>query len=200
MPQFQRHSLPPLALPLLLAALSLLVAMLGNEIQNALRYDRLAIISGQWWRVFSAHVTHLGWSHLVMNLAGLALVWFLVGASLSTWRWIGVFLVCCLGVSAGLWAFNPELRWYVGLSGVLHGLLCAGCLISIRRGHSHNWPILILLWLKLIWEQVAGPLPGSATTAGGPVIVDAHFYGAISGLLISMVFTVRTQSSAGVDK
>jgi rhomboid family GlyGly-CTERM serine protease len=200
MPLILRQPLPTLALPLLLAALSVLVAMLGNETQHALRYDRLAIISGQWWRVFSAHVTHLGWSHLAMNLAGLALIWFLVGPSLSTWRWIGVFLLCCLGVSAGLWTFNPELHWYVGLSGVLHGLLCAGCLISMRQGQSHNWPILLLLWLKLIWEQVAGPLPGSSTTAGGPVIVDAHFYGAISGLLVSMVFTVRTQPPAGTDK
>jgi rhomboid family GlyGly-CTERM serine protease len=200
MHQFLHPRLTHWTFPLVLAGLAVLVALLGSDVQAVLRYDRLAILSGQWWRVFSAHLTHLGWSHLVMNLAGLALIWFLVGESLSTKRWIGVFLLCCLGVSLGLLAFNPELRLYVGLSGVLHGLLCAGCLILIRQGHHQNWPILLLLWLKLIWEQAAGPLPGSETTAGGPVIVDAHLYGAISGALVSMLLSERARLPEGAHK
>lgn len=188
------------ALPLGIALLALLVAAGGNEAKDALRYDRLAIVSGQGWRVFSAHFAHLGWAHLWMNLAGLALVWILVGNTLSWQRWLAVFLCSCLGVSLGLLAFNPELRWYVGLSGVLHGLLCAGSIMGIRQGDGRSWPLLILVWGKLIWEQLAGPLPGSAATAGGAVIVDAHFYGALAGTLICSFFSDRVRPGEGAHR
>jgi hypothetical protein len=71
----------------------------------------------------------------------------------------------------------------VGLSGVLHGLLVAGLLHGLmtpRRRESAV--VLALVFAKLAYEQLAGPLPGSAATAGGAVIVDAHLYGAIAGL------------------
>jgi len=42
---------------------------------------------------------------------------------------------------------------------------------------------LLLLGLKLAWEQLAGPLPGSEALSGGPVVVDAHLYGTSAGLL-----------------
>lgn len=200
MPLSLRNLLHHYSVPLWLGLLALLVALWGNDAKDALRYDRLAIVSGQWWRVFSAHLAHLGWPHLWMNLAGLGLVWILVGNSLSWGRWILVILLSCLGVGIGLLAFNPELRWYVGLSGVLHGLLCAGSLMAIRQGDRHSWLILVLVWGKLIWEQVAGPLPGSESSAGGAVIVDAHFYGAIAGTLASIFLRDETRPAKGAHK
>ncbi len=39
--------------------------------------------------------------------------------------------------------------------------------------------------VKLVWEGVMGPMPGSESTAGGPVVVQAHLYGSVGGLMIS---------------
>ena len=48
---------------------------------------------------------------------------------------------------------------------------------------------------KLAWEQFAGPLPGSESGSGGPVIVDAHLYGAVGGLLAAVLIRVRTSAA-----
>ena len=42
--------------------------------------------------------------------------------------------------------------------------------------------ILALIFGKIAYEQFAGPVPGSEFASGGPVVVDAHLYGAIGGL------------------
>ena len=55
--------------------------------------------------------------------------------------------------------------------------------------NSFSFPGRGGLWLfaglvaKLAWEQTLGPLPMTARTAGGPVIVNAHLYGSLGGVL-----------------
>ena len=79
--------------------------------------------------------------------------------------------------------FNPELEWYVGLSGVLHGLLVAGIMANLAVGHRLEIVLLLAVCGKIAWEQLYGPLPGSTEFAGGAVVVDAHFYGLLGGLV-----------------
>ena len=55
---------------LLLAALLLLLALLPEPMQQWLRYDRSALQTGQYWRLFSGHLLHSNGWHLLMNLAG----------------------------------------------------------------------------------------------------------------------------------
>jgi len=178
-----RHWLHPFQIPLILSVLIIGLGLFGDTTQEALRYDRGAIQDGQWWRLLSAHLVHLGPSHLLMNLAGLWLVWLLVGPALSTRSWLILLFADALITGLALLIFNPQLGWYVGLSGVLHGLLVAGAIADIRSGHRGTWLLLGAVVFKLGWEQLAGPLPGSEASAGGTVIVDAHLYGALGGLL-----------------
>lgn len=170
-------------IPLLLSALIVVLALPGDSTQALLRYDRAAILDGQWWRLLSAHLLHLGGSHLLMNLAGLWLIWLLVGSALSPRSWLILLFADALITTLALLILNPQLDWYVGLSGVLHGLLVAGAIADIRAGHRGTWLLLGAVACKLGWEQLAGPLPGSEASAGGAVIVDAHLYGALGGLL-----------------
>jgi hypothetical protein len=46
------------------------------------------------------------------------------------------------------------------------------------------------LTLKLLWEVVYGPVPLTAASVGGAVVVAAHLYGAIAGALTGLAFTV----------
>ena len=145
------------------------------------------MFGGQWWRLLSGHLVHLGWSHLMLNLGGLALAWLLVGRLFSASFWVLLLLICALSTSLGLLFFNPLLDWYVGLSGVLHGLLLAGGVVSALRGEREAWLLCALVAGKLLWEQLLGPLPGSSDAAGGTVIVDAHLYGGVSGLVAGLL-------------
>jgi len=181
------------ALPLALAAPAAAAALGGEAARALLRYQRDAVLAGEWWRLLTAHLAHLGPSHLLLNLAGLALVWLLVGGALGPAAWGAVLLLSALAVSGGLLLLDPGLAWYVGLSGVLHGLLAAGAAARLLRpggpqgssiqggSRAEGALLLALLAAKLAWEQTFGPLPGSAEAAGGPVVVDAHLYGAIGG-------------------
>jgi len=161
--------------------------------EGFLRYDRLAIAGGEVWRLVTGHFVHLGVAHLAVNVAGLALVALLVGRHLSLRAWGLTLLVCCLVTAGGLLVLSPNVRWYVGLSGVLHGLLVAGAAHAARRGpeRTFNAVVLAIVGAKLGWEQFVGALPGTSRLAGGSVIVDAHLFGAAGGLAVAAVLLLR---------
>jgi rhomboid family GlyGly-CTERM serine protease len=167
--------------PLLLLLLSLGIALMGDELAELLRYQRSAILSGEWWRLFSGHLVHLGWSHLWLNLTGLLLVWALVGQAFSRRNWWWLIGTCLLGISCGLLVWLPGLAWYVGLSGLLHGMLLAGSVQLTLRGEREAMLLLLIVLAKVTWELWQGPLPGSREAAGGEVVVQAHAMGALVG-------------------
>lgn len=151
-----------------------------------LPYDRELISQGQWWRVLSGHLMHLTWGHLWMNIAGLAFIVFFFGNLLNIRHWLILMVTSGLFISVVLMLTQAELYRYVGLSGVLHGLFVAGGIADIRIRPKEAWIFLAFITGKLAYEQIVGPLPGSEESAGGPVLVDAHFYGAIAGVLYMM--------------
>lgn len=177
-------------IPLVLALIVTLIAAIGSDLEHWLRFDRVAIFNGQLWRLLTGHLAHLGWSHLTMNVLGLALIWALFGKAYDTRHWLIALCIGSLGTSALLLWLNPELRWYVGLSGVLHTLFILGCLADIQQSRWGGGLLLLAVAAKLLYEQIAGPMPGSESTAGGRVIVDAHLYGGLWGAICYGFFYV----------
>ena len=168
---------------LVIALLCACIAAFGDAARELLRYERVAIAEGEYWRLLSGHFAHLGYSHLALNLAGLLLVWLLVGRLYSTWRWLLVAAFSIAVMDAGFCFVDSEMRWYVGLSGMLHGLLLAGAIAGIRSLPVESIVIAAVVIAKLAYEQIVGPLPGSESVAGAAVVVNAHLYGAIGGAL-----------------
>jgi len=182
-------------LPIGLCLISVICQLFDPATTTALRYERSAIQSGEIWRLFTGNLVHLGWEHLLLNVTGLILIWLLFGRQLSTRQWLIVTVVSCLAVGLGLLIFHPELDWYVGLSGMLHGLFVTGLLINLRNGYKLEWLLLLAILGKLAWEQYHGAMPGSAEIAGGAVIVDAHLYGALSGIVTGLLLKPATASA-----
>lgn len=174
-------------LPLSIALIAALFQLSGDDGLTWLRYHRDAIATGELWRLITAHLIHLNWAHLIGNLLGLAVTWLLIGKNLATPAALLVLLGAAVGCDLGLWLFHPELLWYVGLSGVLHGLLLAGALALARREKLVGFGIAALVVFKLLWEQLSGPLPGSEAMIENPVVVDAHLYGAAGGLTVMLL-------------
>ena len=164
-----------------------LIAVFGEPGRLLLRWERALIVDGELWRLLTGHLVHLGGTHLVLNLAGLLLVWFLVGRDLKPLQWVVICLVSVVAIDLGFWVLNPSLSWYVGLSGVLHGMLAAGVVVAASDARKDLVMLGVLVIAKLFYEQVAGALPGSGTVSGGPVIVDAHLYGAVSGAVAGAI-------------
>lgn len=185
-------------IPAVIIALSILIMLGGSAANEWLRYDRVWIGQGEAWRLISGHVTHLGWSHLVLNSAGLLLVWFLVGGAQSIRDWILVITVSMASIDIGFWLLRPDLLWYVGMSGFLHGILAAGLVPRLRKMQPETAVLAVLLVAKIAWEQIGGPLPGSESTSGGPVVVAAHLYGALGGVLGALLARIRVRPRAAI--
>ena len=188
-----RRGWPAWALPGLAVAIAGVLALTGDSGRLWLRFDRSGIGEGEIWRLLTCHFVHLGWSHLLLNAAGLLLIWYLVAARFRTTHWLLIAGVTIAGIDVGFWLFEPQLQWYVGLSGLLHGLLAAGVVGGARARQMDAWLLGAVLILKLAYEQVVGPIPGSTESTGGTVIVAAHLYGAITAGVAGALLPVRVE-------
>ncbi len=171
----------------MLLVVFVLLELGGNELRAALRYERSLIADGEVWRLITGHFVHLGWSHMLMNAASLAvMLWVFADNTARDGAlrlWWSPTVIIALAVSLLFLLLVPKLHWYVGFSGVLHGLI----VIALWRGKpfwpSINWWLLVVaVSAKLLYEAVFGAMPGSADLAGGPVATAAHLAGAVAGV------------------
>lgn len=153
---------------------------------HALRYQPTNLNIDTWWSFITGHFVHLNISHGILNLIAWCLIWLYARGTVTPLLWLISIIVCTLGTSLGLLWISEAISWYVGLSGMLHGLLFIA-LYQLIRQHTQDitlYLVTIVLIFKLIYENQYGPVPGTAALAGGNVISDAHLYGAISGALV----------------
>jgi len=171
--------------PLALAATWCLLQGAGGP--DAWGYDRAAIGDGQVWRVLTGSLVHIHATHLALNLVGLAGVMAVWGRELGAWRVLAaVFSGSALMVGLGLWLTAPELAWYSGASGALHGLFAAGIVLATAVSTGFRLLAGLGLLLKLVLETQFGS--GTADLIGAPVVHAAHQFGAISGALAALLW------------
>ena len=174
-----------------LMGVCLLAAAFGDGGRAALRYERVGLLDGQWWRVVTGHLVHLGGVHTLLNLAGFALLIWLFQAEIRRWAWLTVGLAAAAAIALGLFLFSPQTQWYVGLSGVLHGWFAFGTARTLHSDLRFGLLLLVALLVKLGWEQFSGPMPFTTGLNIGPVVVDAHLYGALGGGLCYVAWRGR---------
>lgn len=186
-----RAALPPQPAGLAAVVLLLLVPLAIPGAVERLRYERDAVAGGELWRLATAHLVHHDVTHLALNVAGLAVLWWLFVRDARPTHWAAAVVVSASTVAAGLWFLLPKLQWYLGASGVLHGLWAAAGVAARRRWRLEGDVTLALLAAKLAWEQWHGPLSQGVEQL--PVIVDAHLHGALGGLAVALALRPRSQ-------
>ncbi len=184
--RYEYHSSHVLWLILFVVSLILQINWVDNW-----RFNRGLVEQGDVWLLFSGHIVHLNWSHWALNMAGLALVAFFFSSHASFKQWLTVIIVSACMINIGLWWWMPEIRTYVGLSGVLHGLFLYGALREIRFYPTSGYVLTSVLIAKLTWEFFNGALPGSEDMTGGRVLTEAHLLGAIGGILVWVAETLK---------
>lgn len=171
--------------------LLVLIESLGDEGRAWLRYERALVADGEWWRLLTGHITHLGWTHLALNVMGLALMWALFYDDYPLRHWVLILVCSLIAIDTAFFFIERDLRWYVGLSGVLHGVMAAGTLAHLQRHEPDVWILLPFLTTKLIYEQFVGTMPYSLEAANGPVVVDAHLYGTLGAVVAVLMLRWR---------
>jgi len=140
-------------LALLASLAGLLLLQLGGAASVAkLRYDRGALAAGQWWRLATAHLVHLDLRHALLNGGGLALMWALFARDYGGRQWALILAAAAVAIDLGLWFRDTDVLWYVGASGVLHGVMAAGTLAALRRGERDGFILAAFIIVKLAYE------------------------------------------------
>jgi rhomboid family GlyGly-CTERM serine protease len=179
-------------LPGLIAGVTTALHAAAPSLAGALRYDRAAILAGEGWRLVTGHLVHGDAPHLAWNLAGLLLVWFLFARDYSSRAWLVILVASTLVIDLGFLLFEPDLQWYVGFSGILHGCMAAGLVAWLGTAREPLTSIVATMFVaKLAWEHVVGPLPFTSGSIALPVIYEAHSYGALGGALAGLWMLLR---------
>lgn len=155
-------------------------------------YDRVQLWQ-QPWRLLTGQWVHVGWVHWAMNMLALTIILGLFMPQRPV-RWVGQVLVMSLGISVALWVSLPGLDYYAGFSGVLHGLVALGMVHWLGQPSERRWGIW--LGLGLLFKLGHEAWWGSAVQhwIGAPVIVQAHQWGALWGLLLG-IFSAYGQNA-----
>jgi rhomboid family GlyGly-CTERM serine protease len=186
-PYWQSQSGPYALLALVaLLLLSALMTGLPDEVQQSLRLYTDHRFSNHYWGAISGHLVHYSWPHYALNVTGIAL-WASLFGHLKGWLyWLGITVFIMLFIDAGVF-IKGEFSWYVGFSGVLHGLLAHSTLIGTGIRNPLNRALLIALIAKVSAEYL-GLLPDlSSSMTHIPTAYETHLYGLLGGLMISLV-------------
>lgn len=169
--------------PLLLAAVSALLQAAGANVNEALRYERVAVEGGEWWRLVTANLVHLGWWHWFLNALSLGLLVLLCPEPARPSEWLVRVLTIGAGMSLGLHLLVPALGIYVGLSGLVYGLFALGFGRQIAAGDRFAIACLAFLAARIVWELVWGAPQSEQDLIGGAVVAESHLTGVIAAAL-----------------
>jgi rhomboid family GlyGly-CTERM serine protease len=150
---------------------------------QALTWDKTLIANGQWWRIVSGNFTHTNLPHLAMNMLALWLINFMFQPNSRQFVLISVVLSAMVGI--GL--IFTDLQRYVGLSGTLHGIFAYYALGEAVAGRRSSWLLVGSVIVKVMWEQLVGPSPTSASLIKAPIAIDAHLIGLLAGLILLFI-------------
>lgn len=153
-----------------------------------LLFDRERIFAGQFWRLWTAHLAHFGFSHLGWNL----LVLLPVGAwaeRVVPGRTRLFYALAPALIGLALLIGDPALARYGGLSGLAAGLVVLLALAQFSGGPGRDrwigWALLGAVAVKLIAEVLTGRAAFASLPADGVRSVPlAHLAGALTAVVL----------------
>jgi len=178
----------------LLLSLAAVFVFVRPSLAAPLQYDRAAIATGEFWRLFSGHWVHYGFDHFFWDV----LAFGCLGAACErTSR--GRFLVCvvasALTISLSVWFGLSGMSAYRGLSGVDSALLVLLFMElwsdATRSGHPRQMLVpaacLAAFVFKVCFELATGDTIFVKSLGSGMVGVPlAHVAGAGVGFLVGL--------------
>ncbi len=182
----------------LLAVACLLLAPWSEVGMEVFAMNRAGLEAGEYWRIWTGQLVHSSWTHLWLNLIGLAVLQQIFGDELTTRNWLWGFIIialligiCWMAFSDASWLLFASRDYVVGLSALLHGLFAYAACLAMRRDSLLAAGALLVIGGKVVWEQLNGPSEFTAGLIDIPVAIDVHLYGFTAGLLLGVAMTVR---------
>ena len=182
-----------LAGPLLLLCFAVGLQLLQARLPEVFLYDRAALAGGEYWRLLTGHLVHTNRAHLLLNGLAVIALWFVFGRSALLGErhpvaaYLGLVVLLSLSISAGLWYWFPDVAYYYGLSGALHGIFCFAAVSELLQRRWSGGLLLIGCFVKVGWELTAGPSAATASIIEAEVAVSSHLLGTLFGTCVGLL-------------
>ena len=137
-----------------LGLLCLIIYAISAENITVLDYKRESIINGEYWRLMSGNFNHTNIYHLLLNLGALAVIGGLHYRYYNSAAYTSLILLLSIGVGVGILWLSPSTHLYVGLSGILHGIIIVGAVIDVTKKYYSGYVLMIGTVIKVINEQL----------------------------------------------
>ncbi|ARU56397.1 rhomboid family GlyGly-CTERM serine protease [Oleiphilus messinensis] len=170
----------------LLTAFMLIPLCLPEQSQFLLYFSRSDIESGQWWRLITAHASHLNMEHLLWN----GVAWVILGAVVERYSRRLLLLAFCSGIAViDLLLLSPwaEFTRYCGLSGVLNSIFVAALWVKWCTSRSVIIPVLLAFGIGKILFEISVD-DGIFTRLPWPPYPEAHLAGIAGGFAAVALF------------
>lgn len=186
----QRFRPPWRTLALAAAAIGVAGAI-PAELRPSLAMEPDAVLRGEVWRVWTAHLVHFTGYHLGWNVVPLIILGLMYEEAVGRRLW-GLLLFGAPLVGLGLLILQPQTTVYCGLSGLLNTFWIGGAVLSARaeRGRGNDsmarfyYACVLGGLAKIGIEAATGqPLFTRVDALGGAPVPLAHALGALAGLL-----------------
>lgn len=182
---------------LVLVAGCLLLGPWNEAAMDGFGMRRSALQNAEYWRFFTGHLVHSSWSHLAINLAALVVLQQLFGRALRQIEWVWGYAFIGVAIGICLLAFSRFGSVYgsvYGLSGLLHGLFVFAACRALTNDVLMAAGVLLLIAVKVGWEQINGGSAFMAELIGMPIATDAHLYGALAGAVLGALLATSARS------
>ena len=171
----------------LLIFITAVIYLLEPQASQLLAYYHTGIAQFELWRLISATFCHTNFNHLLLNIFGLVIT---LALFIDTFKPIKIFPIIIFNsvfIGIALFFLEPQIIWYVGLSGVLHGLFSYGIAADIANKDRWGYLLGSGFIIKILYEQVFGAQQSTIELIGAPVLVNAHLYGAFAGIVFYLI-------------
>ncbi|MGZ5200949.1 MAG: rhombosortase [Telluria sp.] len=174
---------------LLLAVACIALALLPDDVQGLLAFERHAILSGEVWRLWSAHLVHFSWKHALADGVVLFSMARLAEQEFGSRRLAVTLAIAAPLISLVLLGLVPALIEYRGASAiaVLVGVIAAAALWRDERWHAFVILAASTYVLKTVMDALCPDAASAILAAGVSVSWQAHTCGAITGAVAVLV-------------
>ncbi len=174
-------------------SLAALLAWACPPLTQAMELDYGLVVDGQWWRIWTGHLTHYDGGHLAWDLLMFSVLAAACEREHPRWFAIGVILLMA-GVSAVIAIGCPDVRVYRGLSGLDTGLFVWLVADQCHRCWKDRDHLAAAIWLatvggligKLIYEATTGQTLFVDSSNFVP-LVQSHLAGALFGAVCALL-------------
>ncbi|CAG9001568.1 MAG: hypothetical protein CENE_03591 [Candidatus Celerinatantimonas neptuna] len=151
---------------------------------NQLSWDRQLILKqDQLWRLLSGIFVHANIWHALMNIAALGLISLLFASAFKWHQWL-ILIISLTIIANSLLLLQTQTIDYVGLSGVLHGIVVYCALTLYHKRPIESRFILTGVVIKLILEEWLPHGLGDQRLIGMPVATRVHLFFSITAVLL----------------